>query len=330
MAGRHVCAARERVDVEWLRVFAIDAIPDATKPREILESLAVHRPNLCPFTPCSGFGQLAVTSRRQTLPVRIVVTNDDGIDGPGLHALARVLKTCGHDVVIVAPAQDCSGFGAALGPLHVTGQVAFEAREVEALLGIDAYAVDGPPGLCAFSVVLGGFGAKPDLVVSGINAGANMGRAVLFSGTVGAALAANQFGVPAMAVSLGSRPDSEEHYWDTAAACAASLVHQAHDLGTTGVLNINVPNSRPYAIKGLKATRLAVGGVVQARMDEVAPGTLEVNYGSGGAANLVEGTDVEALLSGWVSVSLIEPIRDVAGDGIDTLVAQLTNQELAG
>ena len=77
--------------------------------------------------------------------MRILLTNDDGIDAPGLHALARALHTCGHEIKIVAPATDHSGFGAALGPLHVTGQVSFEDRKIETLLGVEAYAVDGSP-----------------------------------------------------------------------------------------------------------------------------------------------------------------------------------------
>ncbi len=193
------------------------------------------------------------------------MTNDDGIDAPGLHSLARALHTCGHEVVIVAPARDYSGFGAALGPLHLTGQIGYEAREIEDLIGVEAYAVDGPPGLCAFSTVLGGFGGPPDILVSGINAGANLGRAVLFSGTVGAALTAVQFGVPAMAVSLGTHGEGEDRHWDTAAVCAASLVHSVHAAGTHGALNVNVPNVRPYAVRGMKAASLALGGTVQAR-----------------------------------------------------------------
>jgi 5'-nucleotidase len=258
--------------------------------------------------------------------VRILLTNDDGIDGPGLHALARTLKTCGHEIVIVAPNRDYSGYGAALGPLHVTGQVLFEDREIEDLLGVEAYAVDGPPALCAFSVALGGFGGKPDLLVSGINAGANLGRAVLHSGTVGAALTACQFGVPAMAISLASRPD-EELFWDTAAVCAASLVHSVHATGTDGVLNVNVPNRRPYAVRGMKAASLAVGGVVQSSMAEVQPGALEVTYGK---TDPVPGTDIALLLEGWITLSLIEVARDVRGDAIDSLVKRLTNEELAG
>jgi 5'-nucleotidase len=258
--------------------------------------------------------------------MRILLTNDDGIDAPGLHALARALKTCGHDVLIVAPAEDHSGYGAALGPLHVTGQVSFEDRKIEDLLGIPAFAVDGSPALCAFSAALGGFGDPPDMVVSGINAGQNQGRAVLFSGTVGAALTACQFGIPAMAVSLQKRPD-DEWFWDTAAVCGASLIHAVQEIGTVGVLNVNVPNVRPYAVRGFKAGRLAIGGKVQTAMVEKEPGTLELSFER---FEPEPGSDVAVLREGYVSLSLIEVARDVQGDALDGLLGRLVNDELAG
>lgn len=258
--------------------------------------------------------------------MRIIVTNDDGIDSPGLHSLARALHVCGHEVVIVAPARDYSGFGAALGPLHLTNQVAYEERTIEALTGVEAYAIDGPPGLCAFSAALGGFGERPDLVVSGINAGANMGRAVLFSGTVGAALTAVMFDIPAMAVSLGSHGEGDRH-WDTAAVCAASLVHEAHANGTNGVLNVNVPNVRPYALRGMRPARLAVHGAVQIRMDTVEPGTLELGWGR---SEQEPDTDVSLLIDGWVTLSLVSTPRDIDGDALASIVGKLESQELAG
>jgi 5'-nucleotidase len=258
--------------------------------------------------------------------MRILLTNDDGIDAPGLHALAKALKTCGHDVVIAAPNRDYSGYGAALGPLHVTGQVLFEDRKIEDLLHVEAYAVDGPPGLCAFAGVLGGFGGGFDVVVSGINAGQNQGRAVIFSGTVGAALAACQFGVAAMAISLQHRPD-DIWYWDTAAVCAASLVDSVRDIGPVAVLNVNVPNVRPYDLRGLKVAKLALGGQVQTAMVEKEPGALELNFER---FEPTPDTDVAFLREGYVTLSLIEVARDLQGNALDRIVAQLTTDELAG
>lgn len=258
--------------------------------------------------------------------MRILVTNDDGIESLGIIVLARTLRLCGHDVVIAAPREDYSGFGSAIGPLHIKGHVDYEARDIEALTGVEAYAVDGPPGLCAFAGANGGFGFTPDLIVSGINAGINVGRAVLFSGTVGAALAATQFGVPAMAISLQT---GEPYLWETAAACAASLVDSTVDLGTRAVLNVNVPNLRPYAIKGMRPATLALdGGSVTAVTKDLGPGKVALEW-SRNAPPPVD-SDIALLLDGWVTLSLVTPPRDAAPELLTSLVDQLVRQELAG
>ncbi len=134
--------------------------------------------------------------------MKVLVTNDDGVGSPGLHALARALVDAGHDVVVVAPDRDYSGSGAAIGHLHADDHIDAAPVELPGLAGVRAYAVDGPPGLCVLAARLGGFGDPPDIVVSGINPGCNTGRAVLHSGTVGAALTAANFGVRGLAVSI--------------------------------------------------------------------------------------------------------------------------------
>ena len=128
--------------------------------------------------------------------MRILVTNDDGIESEGLHVLARALK--GHgEVLVVAPDSEYSGAGAAIGPLHLSEP---EVRSVD-IDGIDAaWSVSGPPALCVMFARLGLFG-DVDLVVSGINPGANVGRSVYHSGTVGAALTARHTNIPSLAVS---------------------------------------------------------------------------------------------------------------------------------
>ena len=134
--------------------------------------------------------------------MKVLVTNDDGIDAPGLHALARALVAAGHDVVVVAPARDMSGSGAAIGQVHLDQSIDARRVELPGLDGVPAYALDGAPGLCVLAARLGGFGDPPDVVMSGINPGCNTGRAVLHSGTVGAALTAANFGVRGLAVSI--------------------------------------------------------------------------------------------------------------------------------
>lgn len=134
--------------------------------------------------------------------MNVLVTNDDGVDSPGLHALARALVDDGHDVIVVAPDREMSGSGAALGQVHLDGGIDARRVDLPRLDGVRAYAVAGPPGLCVLAARLGGFGRPPDVVVSGINPGCNTGRAVLHSGTVGAALTAANFGCRALAVSI--------------------------------------------------------------------------------------------------------------------------------
>jgi 5'-nucleotidase len=134
--------------------------------------------------------------------MNVLVTNDDGVASPGLHALARALVDDGYDVIVVAPDREMSGSSAAIGQVHVEEGIDAERVALPGLDGVPAYAVAGPPGLCVLSARLGGFGDAPDLVVSGINPGANTGRAVLHSGTVGAALTAANFGCRGLAVSI--------------------------------------------------------------------------------------------------------------------------------
>jgi 5'-nucleotidase len=190
--------------------------------------------------------------------VRILVTNDDGIDSLGLHILARALRHRG-DVVIAAPDSEYSGAGASLGALHL---LQAEIHRVS-IAGISsAWSVSGPPALCVMFARLGAFGPPFDLVVSGINPGANVGRAVYHSGTVGAALTARAGGISGVAVSQAVADGGIEgqgwddmladQKWDTAAVAAdavvGALVDNPPDIPV--VINVNVPNVAVGAIAG--------------------------------------------------------------------------------
>src|SRR4051794_35335379 len=126
--------------------------------------------------------------------MRVLVTNDDGVTAPGIRHLALAVAEAGHEVVVAAPLTDMSGSGAALGRLHIDDHIDVEAHRLEGLEGVACYGVDGPPALAVLASRLGGFGEPCDVVLSGINPGANTGRATLHSGTVGAALTAANFG----------------------------------------------------------------------------------------------------------------------------------------
>ena len=119
---------------------------------------------------------------------RALVTNDDGIDSPGLHALAAAARDAGLDVIVAAPAEESSGAGASLTAVRREGRTVVTRRELPGLPGVPAWAVDAQPGHIVVAALNGWFDPAPDVVLSGINHGANVGRAVLHSGTVGAAL----------------------------------------------------------------------------------------------------------------------------------------------
>jgi 5'/3'-nucleotidase len=209
-----------------------------------------------------------------------MVTNDDGISSIGLHVLARTMRRHG-DVVVVAPDSEYSGAGAALGPLHLIHP---QARRTT-LDGIEeAWTVNGPPALCTMFARFGVFGPI-DLVVSGINPGANVGRAVYHSGTVGAALTARSGGISAVAVSqavAGMGIEGQgwddmiaDQHWQTAADVASSVVAEVAAVRpeVPVVVNVNVPN---LPVADIKGWRYAVVGsappraIASARLEPVA------------------------------------------------------------
>ena len=109
---------------------------------------------------------------------------------------------------------DYSGAGAAVGPVHSRDGVDYETYEIDGLAGVPTFGIDGPPALAVILACVGGFGPRPDLVLSGINHGVNVGRSAMHSGTVGAALTAAHFGLRCLAVSIRWGPDPVP--WETA------------------------------------------------------------------------------------------------------------------
>jgi 5'-nucleotidase len=250
--------------------------------------------------------------------VRILVTNDDGIDAPGINTVAEALARAGYEVVIIAPAHDCSGYGAALGPLHVTGKIDFER---ESRHGLDAYRVNGPPALCVFAACLGGFGDRPDLVVSGVNAGANTGRAILHSGTVGAALTGLNFGVPGVAV---SQVVGEPQRWEAAAALATEVADRMASVPVGVVVNLNVPNLALHEIGGVRAAVLEAGGTVRSALIEREAGVLEWNLPERPEPSA--GTDNHWLAAGYATVTPVQG-PGAAAVSLDELAATLSEAD---
>jgi 5'-nucleotidase len=176
---------------------------------------------------------------------RVVLTNDDGIDSPGLRMLATAL-TSSYDLVVAAPAGDMSGSGTGIGGFDPVKGVTLDSVEFE---GITAFTIEGPPGLAVMAAALGAFGRLPDLVVSGINAGMNTGHSIIHSGTVGAALTARTFRCRGLAVSLAQ---SDPWAWDTAVAVAVSATRWMLDRAASStIININVPGVPLREVEGI-------------------------------------------------------------------------------
>jgi 5'-nucleotidase len=204
--------------------------------------------------------------------VRILITNDDGVGAPGLAALTRSLvrwvdavAAAGgptHQIVVVAPSSNYSGAGAAVGSVTDRTTIPYARATVEGAEGVEAYGLDASPALSVIAGALGAVGPKPDLVLSGINHGVNVGRSVLHSGTVGAALTASQLGISALAVSLraGATPDP----WESAAELAVSLIPVLVAAPVRTVLNLNVPALPLDQIRGLRWARVSGAGLIKA------------------------------------------------------------------
>lgn len=196
--------------------------------------------------------------------MRLLLTNDDGIDSVGLHVLAAAMQQFG-EVVIAAPDREYSGAGAAIGALWLNRP---EVHRVNLDGFDDVWAVSGPPALCVMFARLGAFGPPPDMVISGINPGVNVGRSVYHSGTVGAALTARNGGIHGVAVSqsvagYGIEGQAWEEAilgirWETGAAVAAEAVASmiAHPPPEPSVLNINVPDLDLDQIKAHRWTHV--------------------------------------------------------------------------
>lgn len=191
--------------------------------------------------------------RRMDSNSRVLVTNDDGIDHPGLHSLAIQIEMSGRDVTVVAPDFNASGLSAALGSITAGLPIALQPHYIEGFRG-RAYGLNAPPATCVLIAQLGAFGGDLDVVVSGINDGFNTGRSVLHSGTVGAALAAQNFGLRGLAVST-SRTDPI--LWETAAQYAVSVLTSLELASPRCTVNLNVPSLPINEIKGIRWGGLA-------------------------------------------------------------------------
>ena len=196
--------------------------------------------------------------------MNILLTNDDGITAPGLWAAAHALAPLGR-VLIIAPNENYSGYGMALPPRKQLPLIHYEDVPAD-LPDVIAFALPAPPAVCVQVGLSGVLSKRPiDLVVSGINDAANLGRDVLYSGTVGAALTAHLRGVPALAASLAAGPAGVAH-WATAiwAVQTAAEHWPGRDETPPTLLNLNVPNLPLAEVTGNEMTSLSCASCLDA------------------------------------------------------------------
>ncbi|MET3120748.1 5'-nucleotidase [Oxalobacteraceae bacterium GrIS 2.11] len=228
--------------------------------------------------------------------MKILISNDDGYLAPGLLALAEVLSKIA-DVIVVAPDRNRSGASNALTldkPLSVSKA------------GKDVYFVDGTPSDCVHVALTALLDTPPDLVVSGINQGQNMGDDTLYSGTVAAATEGFLFGVPAIAF---SQVEKGWEYIDDAAQFALEMIkHKLSGIDKPFLLNVNIPNCHYAEIKGVQLTRLGRRHQSEPVIQALDPRGRPIYWigPCGEAKDGGAGTDFYATANGYVSVTPLQ------------------------
>lgn len=223
----------------------------------------------------------------------ILVTNDDGVHSPGILVLAEHLAVFG-EVVVVAPDRERSAVSHSL-----TLQAPLRADELRP--GI--FAVDGTPTDCVNLAIHGLLGRKPDLVVSGINRGGNMGDDLTYSGTVAAAMEATLMGFPALALSL----DAERFLAEDFAIAASVAVDLTRRVLTTGLpaetfLNINVPKGFPAGMRLTRQGKRRFSDQIEKKSDPRGRSYYWLGAGQVSFENS-DGTDFHAVSQGYVSIT---------------------------
>ena len=228
--------------------------------------------------------------------MHFLLSNDDGYQSPGISALAEALESLGK-VTVVAPDRDCSGASNSLtldSPLYV--------KQDER----GFYYVNGTPSDCVHLAITGLLNEEPDMVVSGINSGANLGDDILYSGTVAAAMEGRFLGCPAIAFSLvGEKPVDYSASKLVATEIVKSLIENPLD---DALLNVNIPNVNYDEIKGFKASRLGNRYKSEPVIKTSDPKGRDVYWVGpvGAEQDAGEGTDFHAIRSEYVSITPIQ------------------------
>ncbi|MGB0710884.1 MAG: 5'/3'-nucleotidase SurE [Gammaproteobacteria bacterium] len=240
--------------------------------------------------------------------MKILLTNDDGYQAPNIQNLYRKLSQ-NHDVWIIAPENNCSGMSAAISFLKDT-----EIRQVEERI----YAVDGTPADCTYFGLLGIVDFEFDMVVSGINHGANLGTDVIYSGTVGAAVGGRKLKYPPLALSVASYETVNMDFIVNKTAKIIDTIKSLPEQFHGKVFNVNFPDLSEDECKGIKITSLAKRGVPSKPIVISSDGDIKkYRYNlSGEPVDEPTLTDARAVKDGYISVSILdydldqEPLRE--------------------
>ena len=239
--------------------------------------------------------------------MRVLVTNDDGVRAPGLHALARAMREEGHEVRVAAPLSEASGAAAAIGDLLGDGAIRYERVPLPGFP--EALGVEGPPARAVWAACLGGWGEPPELVVSGINLGHNCGRSVVHSGTVGAALTGAVFGRSGLAVSTAA---SRNPRWQAAGRLAALATRWLASEPAGTVLNLNCPKRELDELEGVRAAPLASIGTVHTDLVDDGRGSLRLEQRRADLEAEPQ-SDSALVLAGYATVTPLRPPSAVDG-----------------
>ena len=243
---------------------------------------------------------------------KVLVTNDDGFDSPGLHALAGLAVELGLEVLVAAPARESSGASASLGAVEERGRVVVEPRPIGALPGVESLAVRAAPAFIVRAALHGAFGHEPDLVLSGVNQGPNTGRAVLHSGTVGAAMTAATYGRRSLAVSLAAGGD--QWRWATAVTSldrwSSGSSNPARSPCSTSTCRTRCQN----VSEACDDAPLASFGAVQTKVTEVGHGYVHLEYSEIDPTNEPD-SDAGLLAHNWACITPLVPLCE--GSTID-------------
>ena len=224
----------------------------------------------------------------------ILVCNDDGIRSEGIQTLAAALEPLG-DVFVVAPDREQSAAGHSL-TLHRPLRVEEVASR--------QFAIDGTPTDCVNLAVSGILSQRPDLVVSGINKGANLGDDITYSGTVSAAMEGTLLGIPSVAISLAGRTQFD---FGPAAEFSARLLAQVIEQGLppNTLLNVNIPDRTREAMTGFRITRQGKRRFGEALVEKTDPRGKKYYWIGGDELGFIDepGTDYAAILEGAVSIT---------------------------